>query len=205
MLSDAPSTPTTTNPPIRKCKKARIEGDLIQTRVLDCNSVGNTSSPIRVHDPQLVDASDSDSVSSWDEEDDHLNYLKSQLEDHRAELEDEMKEWEVRPLITTSDRLVVKPLASMMDHMVLHPAIYTFRKPVGDPSGLKAVATFLGAPHDWQDRFSRAFTEIIARSFQRLKNFPPETTSESEIQAHFIGAVVSLAGMLGIDVSVHSM
>ncbi|KAJ3412188.1 hypothetical protein HDV05_001098 [Chytridiales sp. JEL 0842] len=166
--------------------------------------------PIRVHDPQLVDVSDTDSVSSRLEEDDpdfktleDTHNLEERLKDHRRALEAAMTDWNVKPLLT-SERLVVKPTASMMDHMLLHPAIYSFLKPVGEHSGLNALATFLGAPPDWQDRFTQAFTGVVARSFQRLQNFPPETTAESEIQSHFISAVGLLAGMLGIDVSANS-
>ncbi|KAJ3404086.1 hypothetical protein HDV05_007363 [Chytridiales sp. JEL 0842] len=179
--SDAPtSTPTTPQ------LQTHVSGEYLQ---------------IRVHDPQQIDLSDSESTTSsvFDELDPDVSQLEDttinmnqRLQDHRKALAAEMTSWEVRTLTAAPhEKLVVKPTASLMDHNVLHPAVYSYLKPVGETSS---------APSDWADRFNQAFTSLVAQLFRKLRSLPPGTTSEAAIQAQFIGAVTHLGGMLGIGV-----
>ncbi|KAJ3408586.1 hypothetical protein HDV05_004938 [Chytridiales sp. JEL 0842] len=177
--SDAPtSTPTTPQ------LQTHVSGEYLQ---------------IRVHDPQQIDWSDSESTTSSVL--DELTTLNMNLQDHRKALAAEMKSWEVRTLTAAPhEKLVIKPTASLMDHKVLHPAVYSYLKPVGETSSMEAIAILLGAPSDWADRFNQAFTSLVAQVFHTFLTMPPGTTSEAEIQAQFIGAVTHLGGMLGIGV-----
>jgi hypothetical protein len=143
-----------------------------------------------------------------DTEDEEQSSIATRLLQNRKYLDHQLSPpsgersaWLLEPLAWTTTEgtkvvLVRKPTASNLSHRAINPYIYRNIQKVG---ALNHLATLLDAPIDWEARYNQVVQD--GRIIRKLNHFSssPDSTSESSIQAQFIGLVESIAVRLSID------